>query len=298
MRLPEHDYLDLLSYVIERGDRRVDRTGVGTLSVLGAMLRFDLSKGQVPLLTTKRVFWKTAVKEMLWFLTGSTNIQPLLKENVRIWTDWPLTKYRQATGEKISQEEFEQRIVMDDVFASKWGELGPIYGKQWRRWVGADGCQYDQIAEVLHTLKTDPSSRRILFHAWNVPELKQMTLPPCHMVYQFHCTSDGELGCLMFQRSCDLFLGAPFNYLEVAALQLMLAQQAGLTPGEMIWIGGDVHLYVNHIEQAKEQIRREPRPFPKMRLLRKPGSIDGYQIDDFELEGYDPHPAIGADVAV
>lgn len=298
MRHPEYQYLDLLSHILENGDRRIDRTGVGTLSTFGAMVRFDLSKGEVPVLTTKRVFWKAAVKEMLWFLTGGTNIQPLLKENVRIWTDWPLAKYRQATGEDISQEAFEERIVNDDAFAAKWGELGPVYGKQWRRWLGADGREYDQIAELVNTLKTNPASRRMLFHAWNVPELGQMALPPCHMVYQFHCTSDGKLNALMFQRSCDLFLGGPFNYLGTAALQLMLAQQAGLTPGEMVWVGGDVHLYLNHIEQAKEQTSREPRPFPKMRLLCKPDSIDDYKIEDFELEGYDPHPAIKADVAV
>lgn len=210
MRHPEYQYLDLLSHILENGDRRIDRTGVGTLSTFGAMVRFDLSKGEVPVLTTKRVFWKVAVKEMLWFLTGGTNIQPLLKENVRIWTDWPLAKYRQATGEDISQEAFEERIVNDDVFAAKWGELGPVYGKQWRRWLGADGREYDQIAELVNTLKTNPASRRMLFHAWNVPELGQMALPPCHMVYQFHCTSDGKLNALMFQRSCDLFLGGTY----------------------------------------------------------------------------------------
>lgn len=170
MRHPEYQYLDLLSHILENGDRRIDRTGVGTLSTFGAMVRFDLSKGEVPVLTTKRVFWKAAVKEMLWFLTGGTNIQPLLKENVRIWTDWPLAKYRQATGEDISQEAFEERIVNDDAFAAKWGELGPVYGKQWRRWLGADGREYDQIAELVNTLKTNPASRRMLFHAWNVPE--------------------------------------------------------------------------------------------------------------------------------
>lgn len=298
MRHPEHQYLDLLSHILENGDRRVDRTGVGTLSVFGAMARFDLSRGEVPILTTKRVFWKAAVKEMLWFLTGGTNIQPLLKENVRIWSDWPLAKYRQATGEAITQEAFEERIVSDDAFAAQWGELGPVYGKQWRRWLGADGREYDQIADLVQTLRTNPSSRRMLFHAWNVPELGQMALPPCHMVYQFHCTTDGRLNCLMFQRSCDLFLGGPFNFIGTSVLQLVLAQQAGLTPGEMIWVGGDVHLYLNHLDQAREQIRREPRAFPRMRLLRQPDSIDDYRIEDFSVEMYDPHPAIKGDVAV
>lgn len=298
MRHPEHQYLDLMSHVLERGDRRIDRTGVGTLSVFGAMARFDLSGGQVPILTTKRVYWKLAVKEMLWFLGGGTNIQQLLRENVRIWTDWPLAKYREASGDDISQPDFEARIVADDEFAARWGDLGPVYGKQWRRWAGADGREHDQVADLLATLKTHPASRRMLFHAWNVPELEQMALPPCHLVYQFHVTSDGRLSCLMYQRSGDLLLGVPFNWTGAAALQLMLAQQAGLALGDFVWMGGDVHLYLNHQEQAREQLNREPRPLPRLRLRRKPESIDDYRIDDFEIEGYDPHPPIRADVAV
>lgn len=297
-RHPEFQYLDLLSDVLERGDERLDRTGVGTRSLFGAMVRFDLSDGTAPILTTKRVYWKTAVKEMLWFLTGGTNIQPLLRENVRIWTDWPLAHYRRETGETISQDEFEQRVVEDDAFAARWGELGPVYGKQWRRWLGADGREHDQIAALVEALRTNPTSRRMLFHGWNVPELGAMALPPCHMVYQYHVTSDGRLNCLLFQRSVDLLLGAPFNFVGAAALQLMLAQQADLRPGELIWVGGDVHLYLNHLGQAREQVSREPRPFPTMRLLRRAASIDDYRIGDFEVEGYSPHAAIKADVAV
>lgn len=298
MRLPEHQYLDLLAQVLERGDERLDRTGVGTRSVFGAMVRFDLGDGAVPILTTKRVYWKSAVKEMLWFLTGGTNIQPLLRENVRIWTDWPLAAYRRQTGDEISQADFERRIVEDDAFAARWGDLGPVYGKQWRRWLGADGREHDQIAALVRTLRENPASRRMLFHGWNVGEVDAMALPPCHMVYQYHVTSDGRLNCLLFQRSVDLLLGAPFNFVGAAALQLMLAQQADLRPGELIWVGGDVHLYLNHLEQAREQLGREPRPFPRMRLLRRPATIDGYRIDDFEVEGYDPHAAIRADIAV
>ena len=298
MRHPEYQYLDLMSHVLERGDQRIDRTGVGTLSVFGAMARFDLSDGQVPILTTKRVYWKLAVKEMLWFLSGGTNIQQLLRENVRIWTDWPLAKYREATGDGISQPDFEARIVADDDFAARWGELGPVYGKQWRRWAGPDGREHDQVADLLATLKSNPASRRMLFHAWNVPELDQMALPPCHLVYQFHVTTDGRLSCLMYQRSGDLLLGVPFNWTGAAALQLMLAQQAGLALGDFVWMGGDVHLYQNHLDQAREQLSREPRPLPRMRLSRHPESIDDYRIDDFEIEGYDPHPAIRAEVAV
>jgi thymidylate synthase len=298
MRHPEYQYLDLMAHILEKGDRRVDRTGVGTLSSFGAMVRFDLSDGTAPILTTKRVYWKMAVKEMLWFLTGGTNIQPLLKEKVTIWTDWPLAAYRRATGEDITQADFERRIVEDDEFAARWGELGPVYGKQWRRWLGPDGREHDQIAALIHGLKHTPASRRLLFHAWNVPDVPDMALPPCHMVYQYHVTTDGKLNSLMFQRSCDLLLGAPFNFTGAVALQLMLAQQAGLEPGEFVWMGGDVHLYLNHLDPAREQISRTPRPFPRLSLARKPDSIDGYRIDDFVLEGYDPHPPIKADVAV
>jgi thymidylate synthase len=298
MRHAEHQYLDLMAQIMEHGDERIDRTGVGTRSVFGACVRFNLRDGSVPILTTKRVYWKLAVKEMLWFLTGGTNIAPLLRENVRIWSDWPLASYQKATGEEISQEAFEARILADPDFAAKWGELGPVYGKQWRAWVGPDGKSSDQIATVIDQLKNSPASRRILFHAWNPAEIASMALPPCHMVYQYHVTSDGHLNSLLYQRSCDLLLGAPFNFVGACALQLMLAQQAGLKPGEFVWMGGDVHLYLNHLEQARTQMAREPRPFPKMRLARHAASIDDYKIDDFVLEDYDPHPAISAPVAV
>jgi len=298
MRHPEFQYLDLLAQVLAHGDQRVDRTGVGTRSIFGAMVRFDLSDGSVPILTTKRVYWKTAVKEMLWFLTGGTNIRPLLLANVKIWTDWPLASFRRETGEQVTQEEFERRIIEDEGFATRWGELGPVYGKQWRRWLGVDGREHDQIATLLRTLKENPASRRMLFHAWNVPEIGEMALPPCHMVYQYHVTWDGRLNCLLFQRSVDLLLGAPFNYVGAAALQLMLAQQSALQPGELVWVGGDAHLYLNHLEQAREQITREPRPFPKMRLTRQASNIDDFRIEDFEVTGYEPHAAIKANVAV
>jgi thymidylate synthase len=295
-RHPEYQYLDLLATVLEKGDRRIDRTGVGTLSLFGAIARFDLARS-VPILTTKRVYWKTAIKEMLWFLTGGTSLRPLLQQNVHIWTDWPLAAYRKTTGEDISEAEFERRIVEDDAFASRWGELGPVYGKQWRRWLGPDGREYDQIAALIETLRTNPASRRMLFHAWNVAELDQMALPPCPMVYQYH-VANGRLSCLLYQRSVDLLLGAPFNWVGASALQLMLAQQCNLELGEFVWVGGDFHVYLNHVDQVKLQLQREPRPFPQMRLLRRPGSIDEYQIDDFEVVGYEPHAPIRADVAV
>ncbi|MGR9436199.1 thymidylate synthase [Rhizobium leguminosarum] len=308
-RHPEYQYLDLIEHVLAKGDRRIDRTGIGTLSVFGSMMRFDLSDGTFPVYTTKRVFWKTAVKEMLWFLTGQTNIQSLLRDNVRIWTDWPLDKYRKATGEAITQDDFEARIMADDQFSLQWGDLGPVYGKQWRRWVDAHGNEHDQIATVIKTLKTNPSSRRMLFHAWNVGELDQMALSPCHMTYQFHVSGLGDarveaggtkprLNLLVGQRSCDLGLGNPFNVAQEAALVHMVAQQVDMTPGELVWVGGDTHLYLNHIELANTLLSREPRPFPKLRLLSRPESIDGYTIDDFSVTGYDPHPAIEAPVAV
>lgn len=308
-RHPEYQYLDLLEQVLEKGDRRVDRTGVGTLSCFGAMLRFDLSDGTFPVYTTKRVYWKTAVKEMLWFLTGQTNIQSLLRENVRIWTDWPLDKYRRATGDDISQEDFEARVMSDDEFALQWGDLGPVYGKQWRRWLDSEGREHDQLATVIELLKTDPGSRRMLFHAWNVGELSQMALSPCHMTYQFHVTgmddasrskhaSRGRLSLMVSQRSCDLGLGNPFNIAQEAALLNMVAQQVDMTPGELVWVGGDVHIYSNHVDMVRMLLKREPRPFPKLCLLRRPKSIDGYSIGDFDVSHYDPHPAIEAPVAV
>lgn len=298
LRQSEQQYLDLLARVLEHGDRRTDRTGVGTLSSFGEMLRFDLRAGRVPILTTKRVFWKTAVKEMLWFLTGGTNIRELLRDNVRIWTDWPLARFREETGEPITQEAFETRILEDDHFAEKWGDLGPVYGKQWRRWLDAEGGEHDQISTLINTLKNNPASRRMLFHAWNVGELGTMALPPCHMVYQFHVNSKNEVSCLIFQRSCDLFLGAPFNFTGGAALLLMIAQQAGLQPGELVWCGGDVHIYMNHVEQVRELIDRAPRPLPTMKITRTPVSIDDYRIEDFEVSDYNPHPPIHGDVAV
>jgi len=295
---PERQFLALLDRVLDKGDPRSDRTGVGTKSLFGELLRFDLSGGQVPILTTKRVYWKTAVKEMLWFLTGGTNIRELLQENVRIWSDWPLDKYRSATGERISQEDFEARVLADEEFARTWGELGPVYGKQWRRWVDSEGREHDQIGTLIDTLKHNPASRRMLYNAWNVSEIDQMAMPPCHMVYQFHVNSRNELSCLIFQRSCDLFLGAPFNFAGGAALVHMLAQQADLKPGELVWVGGDVHIYLNHVEQVRQLIAREPRPLPTMTLKRRAASIDDYRIEDFEVTGYDPHPAIHGEVAV
>lgn len=296
-RHPEQQYLDIMARLLADGNRRMDRTGEGTLSLFGQQMRFDLSDGTIPVFTTKKVFWKTAVKEMLWFLTGQTNIEGLLRENVKIWTDWPLAKYRTATGDQISQDDFENRILEDRVFALQWGDLGPVYGKQWRRWEDADGHEHDQIATVISTLKNNPSSRRILFHGWNVAELDRMALPPCHMTYQFH-VSNGKLSGMLFQRSCDLGLGFAFNVFATAMLIRMVADQCGYEPGELVWNGGDVHLYLNHAHLVEEQLARVPQGNPKLRLLRKPDSIFDYRIEDFEVQDYAPQAHIAAPVAV
>lgn len=299
--LPETAFLDLLRRVWETGSERRDRTGVGTRALFGATLRFDLSDGSVPLLTTKRVFWKSAVKELIWFLSGETAIRPLVAQGVHIWTDWPLETYNRASGEQLGRDAFEARILADDDFAAKWGDLGPVYGKQWRRWLGPDGREHDQIAELLKGLRENPASRRHIFTGWNVAELSGMALPPCHMTYQYFVEPQGNgaarLSGILYQRSCDLGLGFPFNIFEAALLLRMLAQQTGMVPGEIIWMGADVHLYLNHAHLVEAQLARAPRPFPKLDLAPAP-DLFSYRLEDVTLTGYDPHPAIAAPVAV
>ncbi len=309
-RHPEHQYLDLMRHIWEHGDERMDRTGVGTRSVFGTMLRFDLGGDRVPLLTTKRVYWKAAAKEMLWFLTGDTNIRSLLEQGVTIWSDWPLARYRKASGEDVSQKEFEARIVADDAFAANWGDLGPVYGKQWVDWptyeYGPDGNYrqgpgINQVAQVVESLKTNPGSRRHIIEGWNVAELGRMALPPCHKTYQFHVTGEGaeaRLNCLLYQRSCDVALGLPFNLFGAALLARMIAAQAGLAPGELVWSGGDTHLYLNHTELVEAQLQREPDGEPKLVLKRVPTTIFDYRFDDFEVVDYEPQGVLRAPVAV
>lgn len=297
MTHPEDQYLKLLSELIESGDPRVDRTGVGTLARFGYQMRFDLAEG-FPAFTTKRVFWKTAFKEMLWMLSGGRNIRELLQQNVKIWTDWPLKRYRAESGENISQSAFEERVLSDEEFAKKWGDLGPVYGAQWRKWTTNDGREIDQVSQVVEALKNNPSSRRILWDGWNVGELESMALPPCHKHYQFYVSSGNRLSGACIQRSVDSLLGCPFNIVNLALVIHLLAQQTGREVGEAVWFGLDVHLYKNHLEQAKTQLQRIPRPFPKLEIRRMPNSLFDYSIDDFDLIGYDPHPAIAADVAV
>ena len=302
----EWQYLDLMRRIWEQGDERIDRTGVGTRSVFGPQLRFDLSGGRVPLLTTKRVYWKAAAREMLWFLTGETNIRPLLAQGVTIWSDWPLAKFREATGEPISQEEFEARIVEDPAFALRWGDLGPVYGKQWVDWptyepVGEGtfraGPGVNQVAQLVDGLRRNPGGRRHIVEGWNVAELEQMALPPCHKTYQFHVAGD-RLSCQLYQRSCDVALGLPFNLFGAALLARMVADQAGYAPGELVWTGGDTHLYLNHAELVEEQLAREPEGDPRLELLRTPDSIFDYRFEDFAVTGYAPQGRLRAPVAV
>lgn len=303
----EQQYLDLMRHIWTSGDERVDRTGVGTRAVFGATMRFDLSNNAIPLLTTKRVYWKTAAREMLWFLTGDTNICELVKQKVHIWTDWPLDKYRRETREEIDRDSFEQRIIDDAEFAAKWGDLGPVYGKQWVDWPvyePVEGGLYrraeqgiNQIALLVEGIRNNPGSRRHIFTGWNVAELDQMALPPCHKTYQFY-VANGKLSALLQQRSCDLALGVPFNVFSAALLTRMVAQQCDLEPGELVWNGGDVHLYLNHAELVEEQLGRTPSGAPNMHLLRKPESIFAYEIGDFEVRDYKPQAHISAPVAV
>jgi len=304
---PEQQYLDLLRKVWTEGDGRADRTGVGTRSIFGATVRYSLADGSVPLLTTKRVTWKTATREMLWFLSGSSSIRPLVEQGVHIWTDWPLAKFNKATGEQLSRDDFEARIIADDAFAAQWGDLGPVYGVQWRHWPkyepAGDGLfrrdpeGIDQISKLIEGLRTNPTSRRHIFTGWNVAELDGMALPPCHMNYQFY-VADGKLSCILYQRSCDLVLGYPFNVFSAALLTRMIAQQCGLEAGELIWNGGDVHVYLNHADAVDEQLKRAPSGDPKLRLLRRPETIFDYRIEDFAVEDYAPHGKISAPIAV
>jgi thymidylate synthase len=261
-------YLDLMRLVRERGLHKADRTGTGTLSVFGHQLRFDLSAG-FPLVTTKRVHLKSVIVELLWFLRGETNVRWLREQGVTIWDEW----------------------------ADPDGELGPVYGRQWRAWPAADGRRIDQIARVIEQLRHDPDSRRMIVSAWNVAELEKMALAPCHTLFQFY-VADARLSCQVYQRSADIFLGVPFNIASYALLTHIMAQQADLAVGELVWTGGDCHLYLNHLEQADLQLAREPQRLPTLALLRRPADIAGYEYQDFQIIGYEPHAAIRAPVAV
>lgn len=303
----EWQYLDLMRRIWTEGNQREDRTGVGTRSMFGATMRFSLHDDAVPLLTTKRVYWKAAAREMLWFLTGNTNIRPLVEQGVHIWTDWPLDKYRRATGSEMDRADFERRIIEDESFAAEWGDLGPVYGAQWVNWPryepAGDGLYrragrgHNQIADLVEGIRSNPGSRRLLFTGWNVDEIEGMALPPCHMTYQFH-VADGRLSGLLFQRSADLVLGVPFNLFGLALITRMLAQQCDLEPGEAIWQGGDVHIYLNHAELVEQQLQREPSGAPRLVINRHPPSMFDYCIEDFAVVDYAPQAHLAAPVAV
>ena len=261
-------YLDFLRHILERGARKEDRTGTGTLSVFGYQMRFDLTAG-FPLVTTKQLHLRSIIHELLWFLQGDTNVAYLHRHGVSIWDEW----------------------------ADEQGDLGPIYGKQWRRWGTADGRHIDQLAQAVEALKRTPDSRRIVVSAWNVGELERMALLPCHALFQFY-VADGRLSCQLYQRSADALLGVPFNIASYALLTHMVAQQCDLEPAEFIWTGGDCHLYLNHLEAARLQLSREPYPPPTLTILRRPASLFDYRFEDFEIHNYRHHPAIKAPIAV
>ena len=261
-------YLDLMQEILEKGTRKSDRTGTGTLSLFGRQLRYDLSEG-FPLVTTKKLHLRSIIYELLWFLRGETNIQFLKENGVSIWDEW----------------------------ADEKGELGPVYRHQWRSWPTTDGKYIDQISEVIEQLKTKPDSRRHIVTAWNPSDVSKMALPPCHALFQFY-VADGRLSCQLYQRSADYFLGVPFNISSYALLTFMFAQQCDLSPGEFVWTGGDVHLYLNHIEQAKQQLERKPFDLPQLKMKRKPASIFDYRYEDFEIVNYQAHPSIKAPIAV
>ena len=261
-------YLDLMRHVLERGDPKSDRTGTGTRSVFGWQMRFDLSEG-FPLVTTKKLHLRSIIHELLWFLQGSTNVAYLRDNGVTIWDEW----------------------------ADEHGELGPVYGHQWRHWPTRDGRTIDQITDVIERIRRDPDSRRLIVSAWNVADIPKMALAPCHAFFQFY-VAGGKLSCQMYQRSADIFLGVPFNIASYALLTHMVAQQCDLQVGDFVWTGGDCHLYLNHLEQADAQLAREPLPLPRLNLLRRPDSILDYRFEDFEIVGYQSHPHIKAPVAV
>jgi thymidylate synthase len=261
-------YEDFMRHVFERGVDKTDRTGTGTKSWFGYQMRFDLAEG-FPLVTTKKLHLRSIIHELLWFLQGSSNVQYLRDNKVTIWDDW----------------------ARDD------GELGPVYGVQWRSWPTPDGGAIDQIAQVIQQIRTNPDSRRLIVSAWNVSDIPKMALPPCHLLFQFY-VAQGKLSCQLYQRSCDIFLGVPFNIASYALLTHMVAQQCDLAAGDFVWTGGDCHIYSNHYDQVREQLAREPRPYPKLLIKRRPPSIFDYRFEDFEIVGYEPHPHIKAPVAV
>ncbi len=304
-------YLKLLQKLLDEGVEKTDRTGTGTKSFLGYQMRFDLSKG-FPLLTTKKVPMKAIIHELIWFVRGDSNLKYLADNNVHIWDEWPFKAYLirnnipvPATGSEewnTGIKEFIEKIKTDEAFAKDYGNLGPIYGYQWRNWPTPNGGHIDQLKNVIEQIRKTPDSRRMIVSAWNVADIDEMAkagLPPCHCLFQFY-VADGKLSCQLYQRSCDTFLGVPFNIASYSLLTMMIAQITGLKPGEFVWTGGDVHLYSNHVEQAKTQLARanDIRPMPTMKINPDVKNIEDFKIDDFELVDYNPHESIKAPIAV
>ncbi|EAD8644787.1 thymidylate synthase [Listeria monocytogenes] len=311
-------YLDLEKYVLENGTQKGDRTGTGTISTFGYQMRFDLQVG-FPIMTTKRVPFKLVVSELLWFLHGDTNIRYLLQHNNNIWNEWAFERFVKSDeykGEDMTDfglraerdpafkevyqaemEKFKTRILEDEAFANKYGELGNIYGKQWREWKTSQGETIDQLADLIEMIKTNPNSRRLIVSAWNPEDIPNMALPPCHSLFQFY-VADGKLSCQLYQRSADIFLGVPFNIASYALLTHLIAREVGLDVGEFIHTMGDAHLYNNHIEQVKEQLSRTPHKLPKLVLSDKPATIFDFDVADISLDGYNPDPAIKAPISV
>jgi len=305
-------YLDLVRHVLEHGEKRGDRTGVGTVSVFGYQARYDLREG-FPILTTKKVSFKNVVVELLWFLRGDTNIQYLVQHDVKIWNEWAYQVYleqnallekfpRYSEGWKEEMKRFVERVKTDDEFAKKYGELGPIYGKQWRRWLSASGEEIDQIQGVIEMIKADPTSRRLIVSGWNVGEIQDLIKshhhapPSCHTIFQFYVSTDGHIDLQLYQRSADIALGVPYNLASYSALLSMIAQECGIKPRYFIHTFGDAHIYLNHVEGLKEQLARKPLPQPKLTIAQKP--FDQLQYEDFTLENYQSHPAIKFQIAV
>lgn len=306
---PDHEYLSLMQRILDHGELKEDRTGTGTKSIFGTQMRFDLQK-YFPLLTTKKVFMKSILHELIWFLQGSTNIEYLVKNGVHIWSEWPYKAYLKKQQKEIPStdsddwknglKEYEEKIASDSVFAKEHGELGPVYGYQWRNWPTPNGEHIDQISKIIDQIKNNPNSRRIIVSAWNVGQIDEMAksgLPPCHCLFQFY-VANGKLSCQLYQRSADFFLGVPFNIASYALLVMMMAQVTGLEPGEFIWTGGDTHLYTNHFEQAKEQFSREPKTPPQLKINPDVQDLFDFKYEDFEVVGYDSHPYIKAPIAV
>ncbi|MDD5183092.1 MAG: thymidylate synthase [Bacilli bacterium] len=289
-------YLEFLEHILENGSKKNDRTNTGTVSTFGYQLRFDLQNG-FPLLTTKKVHLKSIIHELLWFISGSTNIKYLVDNGVKIWNEWPYEVYKNSAsykGENI--DEFVEKIKEDNEFSRKWGDLGPVYGHEWRHFDG-DGCYVDQLQRVIDDLKTNPDSRRLIVNAWQAAYIDKMQLPPCHLLFQFYVV-DNKLSCQLYQRSADAFLGVPFNIASYSLLTMMIAKITNLELGEFIHTIGDAHIYLNHFEQVKLQLSRKPKKLPKMIIHGNQNSIDDFKYEDFELVDYLPYPRIKGVVAV